>query len=94
MGHVFMLMVPQAKGAPLKAIRVHAEKSNFIGVDVAQELKDPITHANELYSCTSLMLANSHVLHCTVLYSTCKSKVTRESFARETRTIICTPSEQ
>lgn len=42
-----MLMVPRGKGALLKAIRVHAEKSNFIGVDVAQEIEEPITHANE-----------------------------------------------
>lgn len=35
MGRVFVLMVPRGKGPPLKAIQVHAEKSNLIGVDVA-----------------------------------------------------------
>lgn len=47
MGHVFMLMVPRGKRALLKAIQVHAGKSNFIGVDVAQETEEPITHANK-----------------------------------------------
>lgn len=56
------------------------EKSHFIGVDVAKEFKEPITHANEHYSCTSLMLANSHLLHGAIHYSTCKSKVKCESF--------------
>lgn len=80
MGHVFMLMVPRGKGAPLKAIRAHGEKSNFIWVDVSQEFEEPITHANEFYSCTCLMLVNSRLLHGIIRYFTHKPKVKRESF--------------
>lgn len=41
MGRVFMLMVPQGKGPPLKAMRVHAEKSNLIGLMLLKSLKNP-----------------------------------------------------
>lgn len=84
MGHVFMLMVPRGKGAPLKAIRAHAEKSNF----VAREFEEPITHANEFHPRASLMSANSRLRHAVIHYYTYEPKVKPESFAGEPRMII------
>lgn len=46
MVHGLFLMAPQGKRALLKAIQVHAKKSNVLRVYVPQEFEEHITHAN------------------------------------------------